>query len=109
MSEDSIQRELGILSTEIKHLREDADQDAIRRKAQYERIEAIERKVDKLVTAIEAQAPRIEKGEKAADQLERISTMGKGYLFGVGLASAFGGGGVALALHDKIAAFLKGI
>lgn len=104
---DNIQRDLGILMTEVKHLRDDMDRDEHRRKSQYERIEAIERKIDKLVDAVNALVPRVKRGEEAADKLDRISTMGKGYLVGVGVMSFLGGGGLVMFLHDKIVPLLK--
>lgn len=106
---DALNREIGVIMTELKHLRADVDQASDARKAQYARMEAIERKIDKLADVLERTIPRIEKGEEAANQLERISTMGRGYLFGVGVASAFGGGGLVMAFHDKVTAFFKGI
>lgn len=106
---DSIQRDLGILTTEVRHLRDDMDRDETRRKSQYERIEAIERKIDKLTDTVAVLAPRVKRGEEAADQLERISTMGKGYLIGVGVMSFIGGGGIMMFLHDKIVPLLKAV
>lgn len=106
---DNIQRDLGVLTTEVRHLREDMDRDEGRRKSQYERIEAIERKIDKLVDAVAALSGRVKRGEEAADQLERISTMGKGYLIGVGVMSFVGGGGAVIFLQDKLMPLLKAV
>ena len=106
---DSSDRAIGRLEGKVDRLLDAEERAADSRKATYERLEAIERKQEKTDAAIAAVAKRADRGALAADQLERISTMGKGYLIGVGVMSFLGGGGVVMFLHDSISPLFKAV
>lgn len=106
---DSTDRAIGRLEGKVDRLLDAEDRAADSRKATYERLEAIERRQAAAETALASVSKRVERGEQAADQLERISTMGKGYLIGVGVMSFIGGGGIMMFLHDKIVPLLKAV
>lgn len=69
----------------------------------------LEEKVDRLIEdqrndKIEISA-RIAKVEEVTNEYRALKTMGRGYL----LATAIGGGGLGLWLHDTVAPFFKAL
>lgn len=100
---------VAIISTQVESLFEDFEKDEVRRKAQYERIEKIERNLERVLEGLDAMNKRVAKGEDAAATFERMKIMGRGYLIGASVAGAVGGSGAILWLQDKIIPFFRAI
>lgn len=100
---------VAVIGAQVESLFEDFEKDEGRRKAQYERIEKIERDLSRLLEGLDAMNKRVAKGEDAAATFERMKIMGRGYLIGASVAGAIGGGGIAIWLQDKIIPFIRAI
>ncbi len=100
---------VAVISTQVESLFEDFEKDEGRRRAQYERIEKIERDLSKVLEGLDAMNKRVAKGEDVAATFERMKIMGRGYLIGASVAGFVGGGGAILWLQDKIIPFFRAI
>lgn len=100
---DSIDRILGRLEAKVDRVIADQETAGESRKANYERLETIEKGQEAHKREMDALAGRMARVETVTDEYRTLKTMGRGYLIG----AAFGGGGIALWLHDNIMAFFK--
>lgn len=102
---EEMNRTVGALIAKVDRLIEDHAAASDARKAQYERLAAIERKQDVINAKVIATSERLDAVEKVAEEYQSIKLMGKGYLLG----SAFAGGGLMFAIHDYVVTFLKAL
>lgn len=102
-------QQVAVIASQVERVLEDFEKDDGRRKAQYERLEKIERDMALILAGLDAMNARVAKGEDAKATLDRMQIMGRGYLLGASVAGAIGGGGIAIWLQDKIIPFFRAI
>lgn len=64
------------------------------------------REMQELRAKVEDFASRLIKAEAAADEYDKIKTLGKGYLAGAVVSGAFAGGSIMIWFQDHIKAFI---
>jgi uncharacterized coiled-coil DUF342 family protein len=64
------------------------------------------REVQELKSKVEDFASRLVKAEAAADEYDKIKTLGKGYLAGAVVSGAFAGGSIIIWFQDHIKGFI---